>query len=44
MFEVPLDVHLKIGGLIFPEMDQCDFTGPFEVLARIPHATFYTIW
>lgn len=38
------DVHLKIGGLIFPNMDQCDFTGPFEALSRIPNSTFYTIW
>jgi hypothetical protein len=22
--------HLTIGGLIFPGMDQIDFTGPFE--------------
>ena len=36
--------HLSIGALIFPEMDQCDFTGPFEVLARIPDSTFYTLW
>jgi cyclohexyl-isocyanide hydratase len=38
------DIHLKIGGLIFPDMDQCDFTGPFEALARVPNSTFYTIW
>jgi cyclohexyl-isocyanide hydratase len=38
------DVHLSIGGLIFPDMDQCDFMGPFEVLSRIPNATFHTIW
>ncbi|ONN64961.1 DJ-1/PfpI family protein [Herbaspirillum sp. VT-16-41] len=38
------DIHLKIGGLIFPNMDQCDFTGPFEALSRIPNSTFYTIW
>ena len=31
---IPLDIHLKIGGMIFPNMDQCDFTGPFEALAR----------
>lgn len=35
--------HLLIGGLIFPDMDQCDFTGPFEVLSRIPDSTFFTI-
>jgi cyclohexyl-isocyanide hydratase len=36
--------HLKIGGLIFPNLDQCDFTGPFEALSRIPNSTFYTLW
>ena len=36
--------HLNIGALIFPNMDQCDFTGPFEVLSRIPDSTFFTIW
>jgi len=25
-------------------MDQCDFTGPFEALARVPNSTFLTIW
>lgn len=41
---IPLDTHLKIGGLIFPNMDQCDFTGPFEALARVPNSSFMTIW
>ena len=41
---IPLDTHLTIGGLIYPKMDQCDFTGPFEALARIPNSTFLTIW
>jgi cyclohexyl-isocyanide hydratase len=27
---------LSIGCLIFPRLDQIDFTGPFEVLARVP--------
>lgn len=36
--------HLKIGGLIFPNLDQCDFTGPFEVLSRIPNSKFHTLW
>lgn len=35
--------HLKIGALVFPQMDQSDFTGPFEVLSRIPASTFYVI-
>ena len=41
---VPLDTHLTIGGIIFPNMDQCDFTGPFEALARVPNSHFLTIW
>jgi len=35
--------HLQIGALIFPGIDQFDFTGPFEVLSRVPNATFHTI-
>ena len=30
---------LHIGMLIYPEMDQIDFTGPFEVFSRIEGAT-----
>ncbi|MEX3940016.1 DJ-1/PfpI family protein [Paraburkholderia sp. BR10937] len=41
---IPLDVHLKLGGIIFPNMDQCDFTGPFEALARVPNSSFMTLW
>jgi len=40
---VPDNVHLHIGGLLFPELDQADFTGPFEVLSRIPNSTFHTL-
>ena len=36
--------HVNIGALIFPRMDQHDFTGPFEVLSRIPNSTFHVIW
>ena len=32
--------HLTIGALIFPRLDQIDFTGPFEVLSRIPTQAF----
>jgi cyclohexyl-isocyanide hydratase len=32
-----------IGALIFPRMDQTDFTGPFEVLSRIPNSTIHVI-
>ena len=34
---------LTIGGLIFPRMDQIDFTGPFEVLSRISKSTIHVI-
>ena len=30
---------LSVGCLIFPRMDQIDFTGPFEVLSRMPDTT-----
>jgi len=40
---IPLDTHLTIGGLIYPNLDQCDFTGPFEALARVPNSRFVTI-
>lgn len=35
--------HLTIGCLIFPRMDQIDFTGPFEVLSRIPDSSLHVI-
>lgn len=35
--------HLTIGCLVFPRMDQIDFTGPFEVLSRIPDATVHVM-
>jgi cyclohexyl-isocyanide hydratase len=44
MTTIPLDIQLTIGALIFPDMDQCDFTGPFEALARVPNSRFLTIW
>lgn len=34
---------LRIGGLVFPEIDQADFTGPFEVLSRLPDSEFLVI-
>ena len=34
---------LTIGALIFPRMDQIDFTGPFEVLSRIPDSIIHVI-
>jgi len=44
MQTIPEGRHLRIGGLIFPNMDQCDFTGPFEALSRVPNSTFHTLW
>ena len=35
--------HLTIGCLVFPRMDQIDFTGPFEVLSRIPDSTVHVM-
>jgi cyclohexyl-isocyanide hydratase len=34
---------LTIGCLIFSRMDQIDFTGPFEVLSRIPDSTIHVM-
>jgi cyclohexyl-isocyanide hydratase len=37
---IPHDIHLHIGSLVFEGVDQIDLTGPFEVLSRIPNATY----
>jgi len=34
------DRHLTNGSLLFDGLDQIDLTGPFEVLSRIPNATY----
>lgn len=34
------DVRLRIGSLLFEDVDQIDLTGPFEVLSRIPNSTY----
>lgn len=34
---------MQIGMLLFPRLTQLDFTGPYEVLARIPGATVHVI-
>ena len=34
------ETHLQIGSLLFEGLDQIDLTGPFEVLSRIPEATY----
>lgn len=39
----PPQPPLQIGCLIFPKIDQTDFTGPFEVLSRVSHSTFHVI-
>src|SRR6516162_2545673 len=35
--------HLNIGAVIFPGLDQTDFTGPFAVLSRLPDAVFHVL-
>jgi cyclohexyl-isocyanide hydratase len=35
---------MRIAALVFPGIDQMDLTGPFEVLARLPDATFSLVW
>lgn len=35
--------HLHIGSLIFPKLDQMDFTGPFEIFSRIPNSTYHIV-
>ncbi len=37
---IPHETHLQIGSLLFDCLDQIDLTGPFEVLSRIPNATY----
>ncbi|HEY4750351.1 MAG TPA: DJ-1/PfpI family protein [Steroidobacteraceae bacterium] len=37
---IPHGTHLHMGSLLFEGIDQIDLTGPFEVLSRIPNATY----
>lgn len=37
------DGPLSVGALVFARMDQIDFTGPFEVFARIPGTTVHVV-
>ena len=37
---IPQDMHLNIGSLLFEGIDQIDLTGPFEILSRVPNATY----
>lgn len=39
----PEQAPLRIGSLLFPQLDQIDFTGPFEVFSRLPGATLHLI-
>jgi cyclohexyl-isocyanide hydratase len=43
LFEPLRAKALSIGALVFPRMDQIDFTGPFSVLARLPDSTVHVI-
>jgi cyclohexyl-isocyanide hydratase len=36
--------HLNIGAMIFPDIDQLDFTAPFEVFSRLPDSSFHILW
>ncbi|MBV9386510.1 MAG: DJ-1/PfpI family protein [Chroococcidiopsidaceae cyanobacterium CP_BM_ER_R8_30] len=44
MSHIPEEIHLNIGAIIFPNLDQTDFTAPFEVLSRLPNSTFHILW
>ena len=35
---------LQIGILLFPKVTQLDFTGPLQVLSRLPGATIHLVW
>jgi cyclohexyl-isocyanide hydratase len=35
---------MRIAALVFPQMDQMDLTGPFEVLSRLPDARVHLVW
>ena len=35
--------QLQFGALIFPRVDQIDFTGPFEIFSRLPGAAYHII-
>jgi cyclohexyl-isocyanide hydratase len=35
---------MQIAALVFPDMDQMDLTGPFEVLSRLPDAEVHPVW
>ena len=39
----PPSSYLHLGAILFPDMDQADFTGPFEVLSRLPNSRFHIL-
>ncbi len=39
-----MSAPIQIGFLIFPKVTQLDFTGPLQVLSRVPGATVHLIW
>lgn len=41
---IPPEQHIRIGALVFPEIDQIDLTGPFAVLSRLPNSSFQLLW
>ncbi|MBA2115998.1 DJ-1/PfpI family protein [Bremerella alba] len=43
-FLTPADQSLRIGAIVFPDMDQIDLTGPFSVLARLPNSSIQLLW
>ena len=43
MTEIVRHDHLHLGAILFPGMNQADFTGPFEVLASLPDSTFHVM-
>jgi cyclohexyl-isocyanide hydratase len=38
-----MEQPLTIGAIIYPRMDQIDFTGPFAVLCRLPHSELHVM-
>ena len=44
MTNISKETHLNIGAIIYPRLDQTDFTAPFEVLVRLPNSTFHILW
>lgn len=44
MSNISEEIHLNLGAIIFPGLDQTDFTAPFEVLSRLPNSTFHILW